>query len=72
MTNRYEKAMELANQYLEEDDAQQTQNNSQITGLQKNRDNLIAQKTQLQDKMKQLNIQIAKLDEQIANLGGNT
>lgn len=72
MTNRYEKAMELANQYLEEDDAQQTQTTNQIAGLQKNRANLISQKTQLQEKMKQLNIQIAKLDEQIANLGGNT
>lgn len=68
MTNRYEKAMELANQYLEED-AQQNQNDGQVISLQKNRDNLVKQKESLQDKLKQLNIKIAKIDEQIAKLG---
>lgn len=71
MTNRYHKAMDLANQYLEED-AQQNQNDGQVISLRKNRDNLVKQKESLQEKMKQINIQIAKLDEQIANLGGNT
>lgn len=68
MTDRYEKAMELANQYLEED-AQQNQNDGQVISLQKNRDNLVKQKESLQDKLKQLNIKIAKIDEQIAKLG---
>lgn len=74
MSERYNKALEMANDYLGEDDGDgsDTSNNanaSQIASLNQQKTNLVNQKNQLNDKIKQLNKQIAKIDGQLANLG---
>lgn len=74
MSERYEKALKMANDYLEEDDGTDTTNNAnagQIASLNQQKTNLVNQKNQLNDKIKQLNQQIAKIDGQLANLGSD-
>lgn len=74
MSERYEKALKMANDYLEEDGGTDTTNNanaSQIASLNQQKTNLVNQKNQLNDKIKQLNQQIAKIDGQLANLGSD-
>lgn len=61
----YKRTVAIANLFLGED------TDPRVTSLQQNKQNLITQNSQLQDKIKQNNIKIADLDKQLAQLGSS-